>query len=65
MLGCCVDKKYGTGCTPKTCMQLPEDETCGACASFARCQGLFDAKPDSTTCDFFPRRFRSLPIAQD
>ena len=58
MLGCCADKPYGTGCTPNTCMQLPEDETCGTCSHFSRCQMLFNCKPDRQECDFFPRRFR-------
>jgi hypothetical protein len=53
-LGCCVDKD----CTDKTCMQLPEGETCGMCVHFARCAALYGADKDHNTCDFFPRLFR-------
>jgi hypothetical protein len=60
MNGCCADKPYGTGCTPRTCMQLPEGETCGTCAHHARCQMLFQCEASRETCDFFPRRFRSV-----
>lgn len=58
MLGCCVDKKYGTGCTEQTCMQLPDGETCGTCIHFARCAAMHGADKSCTTCDFFPRQFR-------
>lgn len=55
--GCCVDKD----CAPTTCMRLPEGESCGTCAHFARCQMLFRSKPDDEQCDFFPRKFRRTP----
>lgn len=69
--GCCVDRLYAErnpdhpgaaalrrlGCTPTTCMQLPEGQTCSDCVHVRRCTTLFGAKPDNTTCDFFPRRF--------
>ncbi len=60
MNGCCADKPYGTGCTPATCMDLPDGKTCGACAHHARCQMLFGCKAERTECDFFPRRFRAV-----
>ncbi|MCK9567431.1 hypothetical protein M0R72_00610 [Candidatus Pacearchaeota archaeon] len=40
MLGCCVDKKYGKGCTEETCMQLPKGKTCGDCGHIARCKAM-------------------------
>ena len=59
MNGCCADKKYGKGCTPETCMSLPEGKTCGMCVHWHRCKALiYDLNPDGTVCDFFPRRFR-------
>jgi len=54
--GCCVDES----CTPDTCMELPEGETCFWCADMERCVTLFNCKPDSTSCDWFPRRFRAV-----
>ena len=62
MNGCCADKPYGTGCTPVTCMDLPEDVTCGSCVHHARCQMLFGCEADRTSCDWFPRRYRPLPV---
>ena len=56
-LGCCVDRKYGTGCTDTTCMALPSGATCADCAHMKRCVGIFGVKPTNTSCDFFPRRF--------
>lgn len=58
-LGCCVDRKYGKGCTDDTCMNLPAGTTCGDCAHLARCTGMgFTRGATETACDFFPRRFR-------
>jgi hypothetical protein len=54
MMGCCVDK----ACTPETCMNLPEGKTCGDCVHAHRCCAIFGHKPEDTTCDWFPRRFR-------
>jgi len=58
--GCCVDRKYGTGCTDETCMNLPNGATCGDCVHVRRCVAIFGRKPTDTSCDFFPRRF--LPM---
>ncbi len=57
MLGCCVDKKYGKGCTEETCMNLPEGMTCGNCFHVGRCTTIFGSNADDTACSFFPRRF--------
>lgn len=64
MNGCCVDRKefeaHGSGprgCDPSTCMQLPEGESCNTCAHTHRCCTVFGAKPNDTSCQFFPRRF--------
>ena len=43
-------------------MNLPPTATCALCKHFRRCVALFQCEPDSTTCDFFPRRF--LPIVE-
>ena len=60
MNGCCVDRKYGKGCTEQTCMDLPKGTTCGSCVHFSRCSRLISAKAERTTCDWFPRRY--LPV---
>jgi hypothetical protein len=52
-MGCCMDKS----CTPDTCMVLPGRMVCGDCEHLSRCHGLFQCKPERTSCDFFPRRF--------
>ena len=60
--GCCVDG----ACTDTTCMRLPGGVTCGGCANFQRCAGLFGAKKERTVCDWFPRRYRGTvpgPVA--
>lgn len=40
------------------CMDLPEGKTCGDCFHVARCVMMFGAKPENTSCDFEPVRFR-------
>jgi hypothetical protein len=64
MNGCCVDKKSGSprGCTPETCMDLPDGKTCADCRHVKHCVAMYDVKPENTWCDFHPRRFR-LPMA--
>jgi hypothetical protein len=57
MHGCCVDKKYGNGCTEETCMQLPAGKTCGDCVHIKRCKAIFGHVESDTSCDWFPRRF--------
>jgi hypothetical protein len=57
-MGCCVDRKYGCGCTDETCMNLPDGKTCGDCVHLRRCVAIFGHKPEDTYCDFFPRRFQ-------
>lgn len=56
-LGCCVDRKYGTGCNDDNCMQLPADTTCADCVHVIRCTTLFGSEPENDTCEWFPRRF--------
>lgn len=59
MNGCCIDKKYGKGCTPETCMTLPDGKTCGDCVHAKRCLGIgYTPSPKVRDCSFFPRRFR-------
>ncbi len=53
--GCCVDGS----CNPSTCMALPAGESCGTCRHVAKCTAMFGAKAEYTSCDFFPRRFRT------
>lgn len=58
MSNCCIDKS----CDEHTCMLLPEDATCLDCVHFSRCEYLISCKaiwPDSTECDWFPRRYAS------
>lgn len=63
VFGCCVDRQYGKGCTDATCMKLPEGKTCGSCALFPRCKAFgISTKPDRADCDFFPRKYRELPV---
>lgn len=38
-------------------MQLPAGRTCGDCASFRSCKGLFGCAPGNTRCDWAPSRF--------
>jgi hypothetical protein len=57
MNGCCVDKKYGKGCIPDTCMTLPEGRTCEDCYLFTKCEALLQGIAERRTCDFFPRKF--------
>ncbi len=59
--GCCLDRKYGKGCTPDTCMSLPVGATCATCVHCERCCAIFGAKPTNTWCDFFPRRYVAKP----
>ena len=57
MSGCCIDKQYGKGCTPETCMVLPDGKTCGDCVHIHRCKAIFGHTETDTECDWFPRRF--------
>lgn len=55
MNGCCVD----SACNEKTCMDLPDGETCGVCVSWRRCNAFgFSSNKQRRDCDFFPRKFR-------
>ena len=54
--GCCVDGH----CTPDTCMDLPDGQTCGDCIHVRRCVAMFGHFPTDTSCDWFPRRFKAL-----
>ena len=58
--GCCVNffGGYPRACDASTCMNLSEGETCATCVHTSRCVAIFGAKPENTSCDFFPRRFR-------
>ena len=66
MLGCCVDRKYGTprGCTDETCMRLPDGQTCGVCARFRYCESWLGLTGNETACDWHPRRFLARLPAQ-
>jgi len=56
--GCCADK----ACAPQTCMELPAGQTCGDCGRFGYCKAIVGMTAESTSCDWFPRRF--LPRVQ-
>ena len=64
-MGCCVDRRYESprGCTPVTCMVLP-DLTCADCwHCLSRCGPMgFTSSPKNGYCSFFPRRFSPWPI---
>ena len=51
--GCCIDNV----CTPDTCMELPEGETCGDCYHITVCYTFCGHEMKDTYCDWFPRRF--------
>lgn len=55
--GCCADK----ACNDKTCMELPSGTTCGDCRNLPRCVAFGVTSSDSTSCDWFPRRFVAKP----
>ena len=60
--GCCIDRKYGKGCSDESCMELPEGKTCGDCVHIGRCIAFgFTRERERTYCDFFPRRFHEAP----
>ena len=77
-LGCCVDRRHrerglaagrperelARGCNEQTCMKLPEGASCGSCVSRETCVQLFGAKPENTSCEFFPRKFRPIAAAK-
>lgn len=67
--GCCVDRKYGSprGCTPATCMVLPEGRTCDECAHNSRCRVVFGFTnlAGRRICDWHPRRFRLAVVHDD
>lgn len=42
----------------RQCMYLPEGKTCADCVHVKRCTLMFGAKPENTSCDFEPIRFR-------
>jgi hypothetical protein len=63
--GCCADRKYGKGCTPETCMNLPKGVKCSFCVHWSRCNGIgYSTGPDSRVCFFFPRRFHLDPTLE-
>jgi len=58
-LGCCVDRKYGKGCTDDTCMRLPLGKTCGDCVHIGRCEAIgYTRSAEELACSLFPRHFR-------
>lgn len=42
----------------RQCMLLPAGKTCADCIFVERCTMFFGAKPENTSCDFEPIRFR-------
>lgn len=40
-------------------MKLPEGKTCADCVHIRRCADVLGCtKPDNTSCDFYPNKFR-------
>lgn len=56
--GCCADR----ACTPETCMELPKGKTCADCLFIVHCKRIYGVKTENTSCDFFPRRFKSRAV---
>ena len=54
--GCCMDK----ACNENTCMNLPENKTCGDCVNIKICKAVYGHTENDTYCDFFPRKFRGV-----
>ena len=48
------------GCYYVEKMKLPEGKTCADCVHLKRCVGLGCTKPENTSCDFFPNKFREV-----
>ena len=43
----------------RQCMKLPKGMTCGDCANFRWCGVAYGVKPEYTSCDFEPIRFKA------
>lgn len=43
----------------RQCMKLPDGKTCGACQHVDWCVKVYGVKPENTSCDFEPIRFKS------
>lgn len=41
------------------CMFLPDGMTCGDCINFDWCSKVYGIKPEYTSCDFEPIRFKA------
>lgn len=54
----CRDCKNLKNCK-RQCMKLPKGMTCGDCANFRWCSKVYGAKPEYTSCDFEPIRFKA------
>lgn len=54
----CRDCKNLKNCK-RQCMKLPKGMTCGDCANFSWCGVAYGVKPEYTSCDFEPIRFKA------
>ena len=46
-------------------MKLPEGKTCGDCVHMDRCVRVLGCtKPERTSCDFFPNKFKEASNAK-
>ena len=54
----CRDCKNLKNCK-RQCMKLPKGMTCVDCANFSWCGVAYGVKPEYTSCDFEPIRFRA------
>jgi hypothetical protein len=43
----------------RQCMKLPKGVTCGDCANFSWCGVAYGVKPEYTSCNFEPIRFKA------
>lgn len=54
----CRNCKFIKNCKHQ-CMKLPEGMTCWDCANFGWCSVAYGIKPEYTSCDFEPIRFKA------
>lgn len=48
----------------RQCMNLPAGKTCADCRNVDWCMMAYGVKPENTSCDFEPIRFREKEIAR-
>ena len=54
----CPDRKN----CQRQCMKLPDGKTCGDCQYVNWCTTVYGSKPENTSCDFEPIRFKQKEV---